>query len=86
VNFLRRSCEAQSHTQPSSRSGRFFREFEADFFVLQFQIGREWAAAFRDEALDKIGFSSGEKFLRLLFGNVAAENRFAQSEFARAFG
>src|SRR6476620_7123333 len=58
-------------------------EFETHFAVLEFQIGGEWASTFRNEALEKIGLSSGEKLLRLFFGNLAAENRFAELEFAR---
>src|SRR5437762_14004391 len=81
-NFLRRSREAQTHTQSGSRARRFLREFEPDFAIFQFQIRREWAASFRDEAVEKIGLSRGKKFLRLLFWNVEAKNRFAQSKFA----
>jgi hypothetical protein len=65
-----------------SRCG-FFRKFETDFSVLEFQIRRERSSAFRDEALEKIGFSGGEKLLRLFFRNLAPEDRFAELEFAR---
>jgi hypothetical protein len=60
-----------------------FRKFETDFSVLKFKIGGERSSAFRDEALEKIGFSRGEKFLRLFFRNLAAENLFTELEFAR---
>src|SRR6266536_6076383 len=64
----------------------FLWEFETDFSVVPFQIGGERSSAFRDEAVEEICLTSGEEFLCLLLRNVAAENRFAQSEFARAFG
>jgi len=64
----------------------FLRELEPDFAVLQLQIGREWPSAFGDEVIEEIGFPRCQQFLRLLFWNLAAEDRFAHSEFARGSG
>ena len=60
----------------------FFRKFEADFLLFQFQIRGERPATFRDEALKKIGLSRAEEFLRLFLWNFAAKDRSAEFEFA----
>ena len=60
-----------------SQARGFLGKLETDFAVLQFQISGERTAAFGNEAVEKIGFSVREKFLRLFFGNIAAEDRFA---------
>src|SRR5439155_3252863 len=71
---------------PSCGFCRFLWELETNFAVFYFQIGGERASAIGDETVEEIRLARANKILRLLFWNVAIENRFAQSEFARAFG
>ena len=57
----------------------FLRELETDSAVFRFQIRREWPAAFGDKAVEQVGFSGGEKLLRLFFRNLAAQDRFCSA-------